>query len=69
VTLFYLGEFALARNHTERSLALYRTQPYSTSTFLYGQDPGSGCLGRAAQVLRMLGYPDQAQERSDAALA
>jgi predicted ATPase len=69
VTLFYLGEFAPAQDHTERSLALYNTQPHSTSTFLYGQDPGSGCLGRAAQVLWMLGYPDQAQQRSDAALA
>jgi predicted ATPase len=70
VTLFYLGEFALAQKHTERSLALYHIQPHSISTFLYyGQDPGSGCLGRAAQVLWMLGYPDQAQQRSDAALA
>jgi predicted ATPase len=72
VTLFYLGEFAPDQDHTERSLALYNTQPHSTSTFLYGlygQDPGSGCLGRAAQVLWMLGYPDQAQQRSDEALA
>jgi DNA-binding winged helix-turn-helix (wHTH) protein/predicted ATPase len=69
VTLFYLGEFALAQDHTERSLALYNTHPHGTSVFLYGQDHGSGCLGRAAQVLWMLGYPDQAQQRSHEALA
>ena len=69
MTLFYLGEFAPAQDHTERSLALYNTQPHGPSTFLYGQDPGVGCLGHTAQVLWMLGYPDQAQQRSDEALA
>jgi predicted ATPase len=69
VTLFYLGEFALAQDHTEQCLALYNTQPHGTSPCLYGQDPGIGCQGHMAQALWMLGYPDQAQQRSDAALA
>jgi predicted ATPase len=69
VTLFYLGEFALARAYAERSMALYNAQPYGTPAFLSGQDPGSGCLGHTAQVLWMLGYPDQAQRRSEEALA
>ena len=69
VTLFYLGEFAPAQDHTERSLALYNTQPHDSYTFLYGQDPAIGCLGHTAHVLWMLGYPDQAQQRSDEALA
>ena len=50
-------------------MALYNAQPYGTPAFLSGQDPGSGCLGHAAQVLWMLGYPDQAQRRSEEALA
>ena len=69
VTLFYLGEFAPAQAHTEQGLVLYNTQPPYTYTFFYGQAPGISCLGHMAQALWMLGYPDQAQQRSDEALA
>src|SRR5262249_19658255 len=69
VILFYLGEFVSAREHAEQGIALYNAQQYDPHAFLYGQDPGTGCLGHVAQALWMLGYPDQAQQRSHGALA
>ena len=69
VTLFYLGEFALARAHAEHGIALSTAQQPYTHVFLYGQAPRIGCLGHTAQALWMLGYPDQAQQRRYEALA
>jgi len=69
VTLFYLGEFALARAHAEQGIALSNAQQPYTHVCLYGQAPGIGCLGHTAQALWMLGFPDQAQQRSYEALA
>ncbi len=57
---FYLGEFALAREHFEQCLALYDPQQHHTSAFLYGQDTGIACAFRASWVFHLLGYPDQA---------
>jgi len=67
VTLYYLGEFALA--HAEQGIVLSNTQQPYTHEFFYGQAPGISCLGHMAQALWMLGYPDQAQQRSQEALA
>ena len=67
-TLFYLGEFVPARAHLEQGIALYNPQQHRTHAFLYGQDPGMGCRVFAAHVLWMLGYPDQALQRSQEAL-
>src|SRR5262249_15947694 len=36
--------------------------------FLYGQDPGMACLSFDAMALCLLGYPQQALQRSQAAL-
>jgi predicted ATPase/DNA-binding winged helix-turn-helix (wHTH) protein len=69
VTLFYLGEFALARTHAEQGIALSNAQQPYSHIFFYGQAPSIGCLGHTAQALWMLGYPDQAQQRSHEALA
>jgi len=65
---FYQGEFALARKHSEQSVALYDSQQHCSLIFLYGQDPKVTCLSYAAWVLWYLGYPDQARKRSDEAL-
>ena len=67
-TLHRLGEFVFARNHLEQGIALYDRQRHRSHAFLYGQDPGMGCLGFAAIVLWMLGYPEQALQRSHEAL-
>jgi TOMM system kinase/cyclase fusion protein len=67
--LFYLGEFAQARQHLEQGLARYEAEQHHGHALLYGQDPGLGCLNYLAVVLWLLGYPEQAQERSRQALA
>jgi predicted ATPase len=65
-TLFWLGEFALAREHLEAGIALYDPQQHR----FYGalEDPGVYCLSYAVLALWCLGYPDQALQRSHAAL-
>jgi predicted ATPase len=69
ISLFYLGEFAPARRHTEQGTALYNAQHHHSLASLWGYDPGMGCLSYAAQALWMLGYPDQAQQRCQEALS
>jgi predicted ATPase/class 3 adenylate cyclase len=63
-----LGEFAAAREHFERSLALYDFQQHHSLAFLYGFDLRVRCLSRVAPSLWALGYPDQALQRSQEAL-
>jgi predicted ATPase len=67
VPLFYLGEVALFRFHLEQASALYDLQQYRSHAFRYGLDPGVNCL-LVAWPLWLLGYPDQALERSREAL-
>jgi predicted ATPase len=65
-----LGELTAARTHTEQGFALYDPQQHKHHAFLYGgHDPGV-CSGyHAAEVLWLLGYPDQALRRSRESLA
>jgi TOMM system kinase/cyclase fusion protein len=67
VPLFYLGELALSRFHLEQGSALYNLQQSRSHAFRYGLDPGVNCL-LVAWPLWLLGYPDQALERSREAL-
>jgi class 3 adenylate cyclase/predicted ATPase len=68
--LFSLGELASALTHTERGMELYNPQEHRQYAFLYGgHDPGVCGLRHAAMTLWLLGYPDQALERSRDALA
>jgi DNA-binding NtrC family response regulator/predicted ATPase len=64
ITLFYRGELALAREHLEQGLALYDPRQNRSHAFLYGQDPGLACLVYAAWTLWLLGYADQARQKS-----
>jgi predicted ATPase len=68
LTMFWLGEFAPAREHTEQAIALYDPQKYLSHAFVYGQDPGVECRCFAAKSIWMLGYPDQALQRIREAL-
>jgi class 3 adenylate cyclase/predicted ATPase len=68
-TLFWLGEFAAARTHLEQGMALYDSQQHRSLAFLYGTDPGVVCLSYTAWALGLLGYADQALQKSDEALA
>jgi len=68
-TLVSLGEWIPARQHFERSIALYNPHQHRSLAFLYGgEDPRVICLSWAALVLWVLGYPDQALKRSHEAL-
>lgn len=66
-TLFFLGEFVSAREHLERSIALYNLQ--LPRPIVSQGDSGAACLSRGARVLWVLGYSEQALQRSREALA
>jgi predicted ATPase len=69
-SLFSSGELAAARVHQEQGRLLYDPQRHRTYTALYsGHDPGVCCRYRAAPVLWLLGYPEQALRSSQAALS
>ena len=69
-TFFSLGELRSSKEHCERGRALYDPQQHRRLAFLYGgHDPGVCCGNNAAQALWLLGYPDQAVQRSREALA
>jgi predicted ATPase len=59
---------AAAQAHLEQGIALYDRQQHRTHALLYGQDPGVACRSYAAETLWLLGYPDQALQRSHEAL-
>ncbi|MFQ5849452.1 MAG: AAA family ATPase [Candidatus Binatia bacterium] len=67
--LLSLGEFASAQAHLERGKALYDIQQHGHHAFLYGgHDPGVCCQTHSARALWLLGYPDQAIQRTRDAL-
>jgi predicted ATPase len=68
ISLFLLGDFVTARGHLEQGMALYDPVQHRSHAFLYGQDPRVACLCHAAWLLWLLGYPDQAVQRSREAL-
>jgi predicted ATPase len=64
VTSFSVGDPAATRDHTERAVVLYDARQHGGHTHLYGQDPRVTSLAFGAVALWLLGYPDQARERS-----
>ena len=66
---FFLGELKQAREHLERVLALYDHERHSSHAFIYGDDPATSARNALAQVLWLLGYPDQALRCSEENLA
>jgi predicted ATPase len=67
-TACFLGEVTLARAHLEQGLALYNSQEHRALAFRYGMDLGVWCLSYGAWPLWLLGYPDQALTRNNAAI-
>src|SRR5262249_56610536 len=65
----YRGDFAAARAHLERGMALYDPRQHGGLAFHYGYDPGQALLGWGAWALHFLGYPDQALESCRRAVA
>jgi TOMM system kinase/cyclase fusion protein len=63
-TLNYLAEFATARTHFEQGITLYDPQRHRSHAIHYAQDPGVVCRVYVGVTLWLLGYPDQALQRS-----
>ncbi len=68
-TLLWLGEMAPACAHLEQGIAVYDAQQHRALAYRYGQDPAVVCGSWAAWARWLLGYPDQALERINDALA
>jgi predicted ATPase len=69
MTLLYSGELAAGRKHLEQAIALYDPQGYRSQAYHTAvENPGVACLLQLARALWDLGYPDQALERSYAAI-
>jgi DNA-binding winged helix-turn-helix (wHTH) protein len=64
----FMGVLASARTHLEAALALYHPEDHRTHTMLYGHEPGVIGLATLSWVLWLAGFPDQAVQRSQAAL-
>jgi predicted ATPase/class 3 adenylate cyclase len=65
LALFFQGDFADARDHLERCLALYDLEQHRSLAFSYaGQDPGVTSSIFSAWASQAIGYPDQALKRS-----
>jgi predicted ATPase/DNA-binding winged helix-turn-helix (wHTH) protein len=68
-TLSFLGEYAAARTHLEQGIALTDLMVQRALALRQSVVPGVACLYNAARTLWYLGYPAQALQRSQAALA
>jgi class 3 adenylate cyclase/tetratricopeptide (TPR) repeat protein len=66
-TLASQGALKRARSHLEQSLAFYDARKGGTYGFV--QDPGPTALALLSHVVHSLGYPDQALERMQQAVA
>jgi predicted ATPase len=68
-TGFIRGDLALARAHLAQALTQYDPQQHRTLATLYSFDPQVGSRDFGGGLLWMLGFPDQAVQESQAALA
>jgi predicted ATPase len=68
ITFYYVGEMTSAHKHFEQGMELYDPVQHRSLAFLYGEDQGVVCLARAAHILWMLGYPEQALQTNCKAL-
>jgi predicted ATPase/class 3 adenylate cyclase len=66
--LYCIGELAPTRAHLEQGIALYDPDQHRSHAFQYGFEPGVLCRFFMAKTLWLLGYPDQALQRSHEAL-
>jgi TOMM system kinase/cyclase fusion protein len=68
-TLFHVGDYAAARTHLDQGIALTDLAAQRAQGLHHGEAPGVRCLGMVALTLWCLGYPTQAVQRSQEALA
>jgi adenylate cyclase len=65
---FHRGMFTDSLRHAEQGIELYKPDVLSRTATL-GENPGVGCYDWAGLSLFLLGYPDQAVQRAEQALA
>jgi len=66
--LWWRGMYTAALPHLEQAITLYDSLPHSSRIRIPDRDnPGVQSNGLAAQILWLLGYPDQALSKMDAA--
>jgi predicted ATPase len=68
INLFYQGELVAAREHLEQAIAFYDPQQRSLRTSYSGANQRVACFSHLAVALWLLGYPDLAIQRTEAAL-
>src|SRR5262245_621010 len=68
-TLYYLGDYGAAQTHCAQGIALIDPAQQQTQSFRDGTATGVSCLTVAAQTLWCLGFPTQAVQRSQDAVA
>jgi class 3 adenylate cyclase/predicted ATPase len=69
MTFLWQGEFTRARDHLQRGRHIYDPQQHHAHAFCYGNDPGIACTVHEAFVSWVLGYPDQAVDKSSEAIS
>ena len=62
---FWLGELVKVREHTDQVLTLYSDERRGDVIDVLAHDPKTESLAYLAQVLRMLGSPEQAVKIDD----
>jgi len=67
-TTFWRGALVPARAHLQQSITLYNPEQRRSQALSMGQDPGVTGGAWLALTLWLLGYPDQARQRSHEAL-
>jgi predicted ATPase len=67
-TLCFLGELPAGRLHLEQAIARYDLQHHRPLAFDYGQDPAVVAQSWLALALWLLGFPDQALQKSQEAI-
>ncbi len=65
----FLGDFTLSRFHLEQGLAIDHAHDQPLQTFQYSEHSRPACLSHLARTLWLLGYADQALQRSQEGLA
>jgi len=69
-SFLFVGDFASAQAHVEQGLAIYDRRQHHSHSFVYsGHDPGVCCRTLGGPLLWFLGYPEQALQRSNEAVA
>ena len=67
---FYMGNFALGRPYLERGAAMYDPKLHHALIFEHGgADTGVAVMTHEALAVWALGYPDQARQKMEAAMA